>query len=393
MNHEELLHKYFDKTLDEQQESVLFAALSHDTELRREFNDYVSLNAAVQSDVGQYAPPAALSASVFKELGYALTPSLAEESTSATNRSSLGGMPYMVPIFIAVLSSVLTAFIVLLFVQPYSSSKPVVQEVPVAIRTEVHNDKTVEQQVAQTLPEQTTPVFIENRHRKMEANTIEPDFEMVEEMRSVSLDNEEYKRVENVELYPVEKRVFPDQNYPLSVTVKPDEMQTQSDSELGIDVSMRSFLSRSFPSVSLPTGNTNSLNNLAVTALYSLSDKEAVGVELGREEFGQEYHQTLHGETVTVRQNPALWWAGASYRRELPELALVPEMIYPYGQTTIGMSEVGPLGRLLLGVRLIPEQKIIFSFGVESSFLAYPVENQWYTTTKLGFTYGITVRF
>lgn len=395
MNYEELLHKYFDGALDEQQEAALFVALSHDTELRREFNDYVSLGSVVQGEAARNTLPASLSASVFKELGYSLPPAFGVVTSSESRSISGGLLQYGAYILTSVLSSALTALVILFFLQPSSSSQLAKQKIPVVIQSEKRNSETPKQVLPQkAVVEKTVPVPVRSYHREI----------VSEENRKLDADpadnavitrniEEEHEAIENAELRRVEQMMVHTQKYTLPAIASSDSFLMSASSNLGLDVAVRSSVSRSFPSVSLPEHNAGLMNNITVAAFYSLSDNHATGIEFGRETFGQEYRHTLRGNGVTVRQNPMLWWAGASYRMEFPDMALLPDMVYPYSQATIGMSEVGPLGRFLLGIRFIPEQKIVFSLGVEGSLLAYPVENQWYSTTKLGLTYGISVRF
>lgn len=396
MNYEELLHEYFDGGLDEQRESVLFTALAHDVNLRQEFNDYVNLRSAMHSEVGGNTLPAALSASVFQGLGYSLPPALVTASSSEVGRASGGLMTYGAYILTSVLSSALTAVVILLLLRPTSTVREVAQTIPAATYPERVQRETSEPKfVPATVPTSTVsaPVVLSNRKT---ANVVSPSFisDAIKNPTATRSDNEDHVAVTSAAPRSIEQAIISVPRHTLPTISSGDVLaDVTSGSNLGLDVAIRSFASRSFPSVELPDPSASSMTDFAVTALYALADNHAAGIEFGRERFGQEYRQTFSGNGVTVRQNPMLWWGGASYRLEFPDMALLPEMLYPYSQATIGVSEVGPLGRLLLGVRLIPEQRIIFSLGVEGSLLAYPVENQWYSTAKLGLTYGVSIRF
>lgn len=396
MNYEELLHEYFDGGLDEQRESVLFTALAHDVNLRQEFNDYVNLRSAMQSEVGSNTLPTALSASVFQGLGYSLPPALVTASSPEVGRASGGLMTYGAYILTSVLSSALTALVILLLLRPTSTVREVAQTIPATISPERMQRETSEPKfVPNTVPASTVsaPVVLSDRKtvRVVHPSLISDEVENPAPTRS---DNEEDVAVTSAELRSIEQAIVSAPHHTLP-TINSGEVLADmtSGSSFGLDVAIRSFTSRSFPSVELPDPAASSMIDFAVTALYALADNHAAGIEFGRESFGQEYRQTFSGNGVTVRQNPTLWWGGASYRLEFSDMALLPEMLYPYSQATIGMSEVGPLGRFLLGVRIIPEQRIVFSLGLEGSLLAYPVEKQWYSTTKLGLTYGVSIRF
>lgn len=395
MNYEELLHEYFDGGLDEQREAVLFTALAHDVNLRQEFNDYMNLRSAMQSEVGGNVLPVALSAAVFQGLGYSLPPALITASSSEVGRASGGLMTYIAYILTSVLSSAVTALVILLFLRPTSPVHVAERTIPATTYPESIQRETSEPTfVHKAVPGSITSAPVASERET--ASVVHPSLitEPVEDSIPTHRDNEEDVVVTSAEPRSIQQAFVSVPHYTLP-TISSGEVLAgaTSGSNFGLDVAIRSFASRSFPSVDLPDPAAHSMTDFAVAALYALSDNHAAGIEFGRETFGQEYRRTLYGNGVTVRQNPTLWWGGASYRLEFPDMALLPEMLYPYSQATIGMSEVGPLGRLLLGVRIIPEQRIVFSLGVEGSLLAYPVESQWYSTTKLGLTYGVSIRF
>lgn len=398
MNNEELLHEYFDDGLDEQREMALFAALAHDGELRREFNDYVSLRSVMQSEAAQNTPPAALSASVFAGLGYALSTPASGEQTPVSGRAGSRKLTSYLPyIFTAAVSSLVTTLVLLLLLRP---------EVPTAVQASIPPAATGEQQSVSSNAggqpagqnigrEAYATVLSSGRDRNVVP--VEPAQEHDNPVPVTAAeendDNSDTRTaIENVPLRHAEAALLqiPEQIVP-AVRMTESTDQTPVD-RYSVDIDIRGIAARSFPAVDLPTQTTSRLTDIAVTTLYRLSENEAAGISFGREAFGQEYRLMRNSDGVTVRQNPTLWWGGATYRLELPEMAVLPEVLYPYTQPTLAISEIGPLGRLLLGLCYVPEERISLSLGVEGSMLAYPVDGQWYITNKLGLTYGISVR-
>ena len=67
--------------------------------------------------------------------------------------------------------------------------------------------------------------------------------------------------------------------------------------------------------------------------------------------------------------------------------------IYPYLQAYAGGTNVGPIGRMLLGLRYSPYKGIIFHLGAEYSNLWYQHQNKDYQTAKYDLNYGLSFEF
>ncbi len=140
----------------------------------------------------------------------------------------------------------------------------------------------------------------------------------------------------------------------------------------------------SSPEVSLPSRAPLGLRNIALGIASELSTAHSIGIELGSEDFPQEFHSSTG---VLYRQRPTLLWAGAWYRWTPP----TPHL-RPFIQATLGGTLLGPLGKASLGAIVPLRAGLQLSVGVEGTLLAYRFDSRWFVTRKLGLTYGIAIR-
>jgi hypothetical protein len=131
--------------------------------------------------------------------------------------------------------------------------------------------------------------------------------------------------------------------------------------------------------------------NVGVGLLYQLSDNHAVGVEMGSEAFPMSFQGDVNGQIIRYQQQPQSMWAGASYRYTLSPLG--SSGLSPFGQVLVGGTSFGPLGRMTAGLSYSPSGPLSFILGIEGMALAYQFNNTWFSSSKLGLTYGIAVRF
>ncbi|MBL0176145.1 MAG: hypothetical protein IPP94_12900 [Ignavibacteria bacterium] len=174
---------------------------------------------------------------------------------------------------------------------------------------------------------------------------------------------------------------------------------------------MRVLNSRSYPSVDLPYNSHDLFKDMAISAVYKISDMHAFGLEYGRETFGQEYQSMMFfenrdpGEPIRivysppapwiaaiVQRNKMLDWYGAVWKLSFPKFGIV-DFVYPYARTVIGGTRQGPLAKFRFGLEMYPTNYSMFNLGLEGSVLQYIVEGSWHRTYKLGATFGVAIGF
>jgi hypothetical protein len=99
----------------------------------------------------------------------------------------------------------------------------------------------------------------------------------------------------------------------------------------------------------------------------------------------------INGQTIRYQQQPQSMWAGAAYRYTLSPLG--SSGFAPFGQIFLGGTSFGPLGRATAGLQYSPSGPLSFILGVEGMAMAYQFNSSWFTSSKLGLTYGVAVRF
>lgn len=174
---------------------------------------------------------------------------------------------------------------------------------------------------------------------------------------------------------------------------------------------MRKLYGQSYPSVDLPHNSHTLFENMAISAVYKVTEHHAFGFEYGRENFGREYvtagiptyapldasMQELYTPPApsmaeTVRENRMLDVFGAVWKLSLPEYGMF-RFVYPYMRTFVGASLVGPISKVRVGLEMYPSNFSMLNVGLEGGLLRYSVDEATYYTSKLNFTVGVAIGF
>ena len=133
------------------------------------------------------------------------------------------------------------------------------------------------------------------------------------------------------------------------------------------------------------------LPNTAFSLTIPLSAYHRVGVEMGSESFTQTFSGTDGIRPAEWQQTPVLFWLGATYQFTPWNLELLPGLS-PFAQATVGAAfSQGPVGRGTVGLAYQPIGPVRMTVGLDGSALFYQFQNSWFTTTKWGLSYGLSV--
>lgn len=131
--------------------------------------------------------------------------------------------------------------------------------------------------------------------------------------------------------------------------------------------------------------------NVAFSLTFPLTSDHTFGVELATESFVQRFTGTIAGRPVQYEQVPTLFWMGAQYRYSPAAFSIV-EGLRPYAELTAGMAfSQGPVGHASIGLQYSAGGPLTFSLGFDGAMLAYQSANTWFSSSKWGLTYGMTV--
>lgn len=160
----------------------------------------------------------------------------------------------------------------------------------------------------------------------------------------------------------------------------------------GLELSLRSLQLRPQTQADVASNDNIGVNNLALGMYYRLNNDFLACMEVGREPFVQQYTRESKLALETVRQYPTLWWGGIGGRYEGRSLT-GNYSLYPLVQATGGLAESGYYARGVLAVGWDIVPSVTLSAGVEGAWLFYTASNKSYTSTNLGWMYGLSIRF
>ncbi|MBU3699635.1 MAG: hypothetical protein FGM33_06430 [Candidatus Kapabacteria bacterium] len=389
MQHEQLINDLLDGELDSTGEATLFGQLANDSELRSEFMQQLMIRNAVQSDRATLVPPIPLTSAVFAGLGFAAP--LAGAAAGASAVTHTGGFlsSWLARIgipFMAALASAGITFAVM------SGDDPSMASGQGGSSTMTPQSAATEPRVVERIVERVV-----ERPSPTDARLVRENEDLRQQLAEVSRQ--------------AEQRLLTDENPPVPVTVSQTSLQPTS-IEILRDGSEHVLMAEQLTPIQMPTHvpsfslmvrgvnaqspglavlpQTSWRDNIGLSMLYRLSSTDAVGIEIGSESFPMVFSGLRNQQQVQFEMQPLVTWAGLSYRHVFSEIGT--SRFSPFAQAIVGGTEFGPIGRASAGIMYSPAGPLSFMFGVEGSALGFTHQNQWFTSTKYGFTYGVAVR-
>lgn len=412
-SHDQIL-ELLDGELDSTAEPSLFAELASSADLRNEFKQQLAIRTAVQQDRMALLPPAALTGAVFTGLGFAAP--IAGAAAGAAGGSAIAS--WIAKVGVPLLSAAAAAGITFVATQ---------QDAPVQTQSSVRPTVATASATATTTDAPTTSAGASaaGSARADDAGRIAAERRAADATNAYLRAERENERLRAM-LAEAEQRV-PTQNIetsmsaPLatsmtttfesrsvsSLTVVNDIRIARDASHRAINTAMYTEQAQDwqrFPAFSLqargfsltPTATvsvpaqSSFTDNIGLSMLYQLSDAHGIGMEFGSETFAQVFQGTRNGQLIRYEQQPSASWAGIFYRYQHTPLI---EHLRPFAQTLVGGSRFGPVGRATIGFTYAPAGPLTFLMGVEGSMMAFNFQNTWFTSTNLGLTYGVALRF
>lgn len=142
----------------------------------------------------------------------------------------------------------------------------------------------------------------------------------------------------------------------------------------------------------LPAGlNTNGKYQFDVNARYNLNSNSAIGVNIGYDNFPQEFLRNIQGKEFTQIQSPDLVYLGITYRYNYFQ-SPTNQFLIPYLDVMLGGTQVGPIIKAQIGANIPIWNRVGLNIGLLNSLLIYNVENTIYSTNKLNFVYGLNIK-
>jgi hypothetical protein len=434
-NFTELLYDFLDGVLAPENETRLFAALTQDADLRAELKEQLHINATIQTDEYAFTPPAASGEAIFARLGFAAeagdtvaAPILASPaSTAALTSPALAGASLAARagiafrrgsslVLVALLSSLLTAWLLRSSGNGYggdinngdlfsrfgnsggngsngSSGAP-----PFHGSFAESGAGTSPQPfiIADTVFQTVIKRVIIRQEQAPSDATLSAAYQALASLPETAQAAPQAERTLSNNPQTSLGSALP------KVMVAQDSTQTPAPAQTpavpptlptapltGITIGARGMVSRSIIWASVPAKETFP-SNAALYALYSLSAHHSIGVEFGQESFFQRYYFTNpQGVEFRVEQNPTFVWGGLAYR-----YTMLPESTFsPFAHVVAGATQIGGLGRGMVGVSYTPDARTQFHLGAEAASLFYQSDGAWFMSPKLGVSYGVSIKF
>ncbi len=417
----ELLYDFLDGALPQENEMSLFAALTHDAELRNEFKEQLRINTAIAEDEHAFTPPAASGEAIFARLGFATaedsvaaapilaSPTLVSSAIAEPTLAARAGIAVRrsaALVLVALLSSLLTAWFMRTdgsvnggsalnnnsfwggLLNGTSSAGNGSAGTPAMYGSSLGTSPrpfvladTVVQTVIQRVVVMQSPA-ISSLSDTHDAQAI--PILAQEGFSSIAEPESAITSITTPRPVTMPDSAKPSVAAPLERTAPPEAAPL-----FGLTVGARGMVSRSLIWANVPAKETFP-TNAALYALYSLSAQHSIGVEFGQESFFQRYYFTNpQGIEFRVEQHPTLIWGGVAYR-----YTMLPESTFtPFAHVVAGATQIGALGRGMVGVSYAPDARTQFHLGAEASSLFYQSDGAWFASPKLGVSYGVSLKF
>jgi hypothetical protein len=381
-SYNERIHQLLDGELDSPGEAVLFGELAENSDLRSEFMQLLAIRTAVQQDRAGLVPPIALTNSVFTGLG--ITAPLAGAAAGAAGGAVATSWltKALLPLTAALAAAGLTYGLM--------NSAQLGRGEPVA---RPDNITSSEQRVASS--------------ENMELRRLRAEVSRLSDALALATITEAEEpaqtQVQDVQVEPAEVPVSTtaiDLTHTITLARDTDPRVLMPMKEAPIVpeyqdypsflVQFRGLASSGLTQVSVAP-QTSLMENANLAMMYQLSPQHLIGVEVGNESFPMTFEGMRSGQLIRYEQQPISTWAGITYRHSFAPIG--NSAFTPFAQGLLGGSQFGPLGRLTGGILYSPAGPLSFMLGVEGTSMAYTFQDQWFTSSKLGLTYGMAIRF
>lgn len=399
INNSEMLTLLMDGELESSQEPAIFSELAKNEELRAEFHDHLRFKEAASRDTDAFALPIGATAGVFSRLGF-------ESALKGTAAVGMGVVlkKIWIPLTTAITSAVITFFAIGgLSTDSSSDTNPSgaphsVQSEEVQVQTNnsglpgapapmiVYRDAPPRIIYRNVVPEGYVPA-------QSAANSTERT--LGTELATTAMNNRP-----NYVISPSGSAMFSQAQ--LSSRARKEypevDMEAQFAPHLDYDnyessffFTLRGMNSKSYPSADESLQSSQGFSNIAIGLYYEFTDNHSFGMEIGQEPFTQLANSTEAG-MLQNEQNPILFWVGLSYRGTLHKMSFLGDL-QPYGQITLGSTQVGPMGKAIVGLQYNTTSGFGINLGLEGSLLYYQNNQTKSNTRKLGLTYGLQYKF
>jgi hypothetical protein len=398
-SYNERIHQLLDGELDSPGEAVLFGELAENSDLRSEFMQLLAIRTAVQQDRAGLVPPIALTNSVFTGLG--ITAPLAGAAAGAAGGAVATSWltKALLPLTAALAAAGLT-YGLMSSEQRVANSEQRVASSEQRVASSEQRTASSEQRTASSEQRVASSENMELRRLRAEVSRLSEALALA---AMTEAEEPAQIQVQDVQVEPAEVPVSTtaiDLTHTITLARDTDPRVLMPMKEAPIVpeyqdypsflVQFSGLASSGLTQVSVAP-QTSLMENANLAMMYQLSPQHLIGVEVGNESFPMTFEGMRSGQLIRYEQQPISTWAGITYRHSFAPIG--NSAFTPFAQGLLGGSQFGPLGRLTGGILYSPAGPLSFMLGVEGTSMAYTFQDQWFTSSKLGLTYGMAIRF
>lgn len=399
---EESLYAFMDGELDTHHEQPLFDALAADTALRGEMKDLLAIRSAVQRDT--VVPPADVESRIIAGVGLPMTGATTGGLTTTTTLvSPAAGRMSALLTKLGIGIGGLIAGIVLTYVfirpgapaaSPVGMLSEAVKPATPAPSEQLSSDA---RSTAADLPPVTPPpptiVYI-YRDRPAAAQSLATTTVRTSEERPIETSESLPSTAVTLALRsPTRALGVSRQQISQPVATAPAlTMDAPMSALQDLEVRVRSIPSGLGRGEDVPPSIAQALMpNQAFSMSVPLGNSQRIGLELASESFQQRFDGMIDGRSVTYMQTPTLFWMGATYAIQ-PFDRFLLDGLRPFAELMVGgVFEQGPIAHGSIGLTYRPLGPIAIMAGFNTSALFYRHDATWYSSTKWGMTYGLSI--
>ncbi|MBU3742650.1 MAG: hypothetical protein FGM24_10260 [Candidatus Kapabacteria bacterium] len=403
---EESLYAFMDGELDTFHEQPLFDALAGDAALRGEMKDLLAIRSAVHRDT--VVPPADVESRIIAGVGLPMAGAAAAGNGAVTSTAALataasGSMSSWLSKLGIGMSGMIAGIVLTYFLmRPAPTADSWTTKADVAASVTSTQGRQPASNMSSTASTPTIPppsapsptiVYI-YRDRPVVSQSAAATQAPTQEERPIATSESMASSAAS--------QAFTAPTHSIDVTRPHMQPSFASASVLSMD-SETSFLHdvrlrlRSLPS-GIGSGETVPasigqalLPNQAISMSLPIGNGQRLGVEMANESFQQRFDGVLGGRSVTYQQTPTLFWLGATYAIQPFEGFLLDGM-RPYAELMVGgVFQQGPIAHGSIGLTYRPLGPIAIMAGLNTSALLYRHDATWYSSTKWGMTYGLSI--
>ena len=374
----ELLTLYVDGELPELMHPTLFSMLASDSDLQQEMNEHLAMKR--HFDTTLIAPPKILQEGVLRRIGaIGLGTTVAQPTFIETAKTSLTTFAGIVvqPLLYLFTGAALTGFFMTLnpdkqFVNSMQSSQSI-QQSPIELQ-------------------QYSPKQLNNLGRNSYSSIALPAFSFSNvyfpEIHQTSMVDASVNIDKPLALYDeyspenISETAFEDVAWKVDNTI----INEESTSEFSIG--LRGFTQHSYTPQAVNPSIKPSVNNLALSVEYALSKNNSIYAEGGQEFIPHRFSGQEGNYFIQYDQTYLASWAAIGWKHTFT----TDYSVKPIVKISAGATETGPLGRVSAGIEYDLSNRITLMTGVEGISSLYSHQQQWFSTQKIGLTYGAKIK-